>query len=149
MRADYQLRVALPDVATYFTLAIRLKGAGEQDNAVSGLFQNAARRKIMLLRQNLRGSHERDLEPILNGDDRSLEANDRLARTDISLQQTPHGIRLLHVSSDFLKHPLLRGRGMKGQDFLYRSAHALIELESDSGLRFLLPPFQLQSQLDK
>ena len=72
--ADDQLRVALGDVAADFALAVFFERSGEQDDAVSGVFQNAAGGKIMLLRQNFGGRHERDLVSIFHGDDGSLES---------------------------------------------------------------------------
>ena len=51
----------------------------------------------MLLREDFRGSHQSDLIPVLHGNDGSLEGNDGFAGTDISLEKSPHGSRLLHV----------------------------------------------------
>ena len=103
----------------------------------------------MLLSQNLSRSHQRDLVPVLDRDNRRFETYNRLARSHIALQQTPHGIRLLHIRGNLLKHTLLGSRRMKRQDFLDRSTNATIQAERDSSLRLLLPAFKLQSQLNK
>ena len=103
----------------------------------------------MLLRQNLSRCHERNLISILNGDDRCLETHDRLARPDVSLQETTHGIKLFHIGGNLFQHPLLGGGGVKRKNLLDGRAHPIIELESDPGLRFQLPPLQFQSQLHK
>ncbi len=100
VRADDELRISLRDVAADFALAIGFERAGQQDNAISGILQNSARGKIMLLGENFRGRHQCNLAAIFNRDDRRLKADDGFAGTDISLQQTPHGIRLLHVAGD-------------------------------------------------
>ncbi len=95
----------------------------------------------MLLRQNLRRRHQRDLVAVFDGNDRRLEADNGLPRSHLPLQQTPHGIRLLHVRSNFLQYPLLCGRGMKGQYLLDRRSHPIIEAERYPGLGFLLAAF--------
>ncbi len=147
--ADDQLRVALGDVAADFAFAIFFHRTGEQDDPVSGVFQNAAGGKIMLLGQDFGGRHQRDLVSIFHGDDGSLEGHDGLARSHIALQQTPHGGRLLHVGGNFLEHALLRRGGMEGQNLLDGFARPVVQLERDSGLRLLLAAFEFESQLQK
>ena len=149
MGSDHQLGIALGDVAANLALAVFFQGAGQQHDAVSGIFQNPARGKIVLLRQNFSRRHERNLIPVFHGDDCSLKSHDRFARSHVSLQQPPHGKRLLHVGGDFLQHPLLRRRGMERKDLLDGFAHAVVQAERDSGLGFLLAAFELESQLQK
>ena len=149
MRADHELRVSLRDVAADFALAVGFQRAGQQDDAVSGILQNSARGKIMLLRENFRGRHQRHLITIFDGDDRRLKTDNGFSRPHISLQQTPHGIRLLHVVGDLFQDSLLRRRGMKGQNFLDRLPHPIVQAKRDSGLRLLLASLEFQSQLDK
>ena len=55
----------------------------------------------------------------------------------------------MHVGRDFLEHALLGRRGMERQDLLDRLAGAIVQAERDSGLRLLLPPFELEAQLEK
>ena len=94
----------------------------------------------MLLRKNLRGRHQRHLAAVLDGDDRRLEPHDRLTRTHVTLQQTPHRIRLFHIRRNLFQHALLRCRGMKGQNLLDCGPHPVVQLKRDSGLRLLLAP---------
>jgi len=49
------------------------------------------RRKIMLLRQNFGGRHERDLVAVFNGDDRGLEGHNGFARSHVALQRRRMG----------------------------------------------------------
>ena len=126
---------ALRNVAADFALAVGLQRAGQQDDAVSRILQNSARGKIMLLRENFRGRHQRHLATVFDGDDRCLKTDNGFPRAYVSLQQTPHGMRLLHVIGNLFQHPLLRRCGMEGQNFLDRLAHAVIQAKSDSGLR--------------
>ena len=79
MGADDQLRIALGDVAADFALAVFFHRAGQEDDPVSGIFQNSAGGKIMLLGQDFGGRHERDLISIFHGDDGRLEGHDGLA----------------------------------------------------------------------
>ena len=149
MRADDELRISLRDMAADFALAVALQRAGQQDDAVSRILQNSARGKIMLLRQNLRRRHQRDLITIFDGDDGCLKADDGLPRTHVSLQQTPHGMRLLHVVGDLFQHPLLRGCRMKWQNFLDRLPHPVVQAKNDACLRLLLAALELESQFDE
>ena len=80
----------------------------------------------MLLREDFRGSHQSDLIPVLHGNDGSLEGNDGFAGTDISLEKSPHGSRLLHVRSDLLKHSFLSGCRMERQDLLDSRSNLLV-----------------------
>ena len=89
----------------------------------------------MLLRKNLGGRHQRHLVAVFDGDDRRLKADDGFPRAHISLQQTPHGMRLLHVIGDLFQHPLLRRRGMKRQNLLDRLAHPVVQAKGNSGFR--------------
>jgi len=74
------------DVAADVAFAVLFQRAGQQHDAVTGAFQNLPCGKIMLLRQNFRWSHQRDLIAVLNGDNRGLERHNRLARSHIALQ---------------------------------------------------------------
>ena len=79
MSADDQLRVALGDVAANFALAIFFHRTGQEDDPVSGMFQNSAGGKIMLLGQDFGRCHERDLISIFHGNNGCLEGHDGLA----------------------------------------------------------------------
>ena len=149
VRANHQLCVALRDVPSHFALAIRFQRARQQDDAVPGILQNSPRRKIMLLRQDLGRRHQRHLATILDRDNRRLEPHNRLARSHISLQQTPHGIRLLHVRGNLFQHPLLRRSGMKRQNLLDRRPHPVVQPECDPRLRLLLAPLQFHPEFDE
>ena len=46
----------------------------------------------MLLRQNFRGRHERDVKTALEGHQRSATGHERFARTDITLQEPAHRV---------------------------------------------------------
>ena len=149
VRSDHKLRVALRNVTPHVALSVQLERAGEQHDAVTGLFQNLPCRKIMLLRQNLGRRHERDLIAVFDSDDRGLESDNRFARADIALQQTPHRVRRLHVGRNLLEYALLRRRRMKGQNLLDRLPRGIVDLERNTGLRFLLAAPQLQPQFDE
>src|SRR5580658_1370154 len=149
VRPDDELSVASRNVATHITLAVWFERPGQEHNAVAGAFQNLASGKIMLLRQNLGRSHQCDLTAIFHGDNRGLKGHKGFARPHVALEQTPHGAWRLHISRDFLQHPLLRCRRMKRQYFLNRFANAIVELKNNSGLRFLLPPPEFETKLDE
>ena len=102
VRTDNKLRVPLRDVPPHVAFAILFQRARQQHNAVSSPFQDLASGKVMLLRQNFRRSHQRDLVAVFNGDDRGLKRDNRLPRSHIALQQPPHRRRRLHVGGNFL-----------------------------------------------
>src|SRR5258705_13969032 len=99
----------------------------------------------MLLRQDFRRRHECDLATVLDGDNRGLEGHDCLSRPHVSLQQPPHGIWLFHVGGDFLQDAFLCSRWMEWQNLLDRLASAILQSESNAGLRSQLPPTELQT----
>ncbi len=103
----------------------------------------------MLLCQDFRRRHQRNLVSVFHGDNGGFEGHDRLARAHIALQQATHGKRFFHIGSDLFQHPLLRPRGMERKNFFYRGAHAIIQPERDAGLCLLLAAFQLESELDE
>ena len=57
MRSDYKLRTALGDVAANFAFAVVFQRTSQEDDAVSRRLEDAARGKIMLLRENLGRGH--------------------------------------------------------------------------------------------
>ena len=144
MRADDQLCVSLSNVAADFALAVALERTSQQNNPIPGGLENLSSRKVVLLGQNLRRSHERNLVSVFDSDDGGFEGHKRLAGAHIALQQTAHGIRLFHVRGDFFEGSLLRSCGMEGQNSLDRLTHAILQLEFNSRLRLLLTPLQFE-----
>ena len=147
--ADHQLGVALRDVPAGVALAVLLHGAGQQHDAVAGLFQDSPRRKVVLGRQNLRRRHHRHLVAVLHGDDGGFEGHDRLARAHVALQQPSHGRRLPHVVGNFLQHAFLGGGRMEWQDVFQRLADARVDAEADSRQAAHAAALQLQTQFEK
>ena len=61
----------------------------------------------MLLGEDFRRRHERDLQPVLHRDERGHQCHDRLAGTDVSLEQPVHRLDALHVADDLGNRLLL------------------------------------------
>src|ERR1700758_1571922 len=102
----------------------------------------------MLLSQNFRRRHERDLVAVLDHDRRSLQSHDRLSAADIPLQQPVHRLAALEVARDFRQHALLRTRGLEGKNPFERLSNSgLPDTERDAGLFLRLLPAQRQTQL--
>ena len=123
--------------------------AGQQHDAVAGLFQDSPRRQVVLGRQNLRRRHHRHLVAVLHGDDGGFESDDGLARADVALQQAPHGRRLTHVVGNFLQHALLGGGRVEWQDAFQRLADGRIDAEAYSRQAAHAAALQLQPQFEK
>src|SRR5438105_4311637 len=132
MRADYQLGVALCDVPSRRAFAIFFERAGEQNYAVSVVFEQLARGEIVLRGQDFGGSHKRGLVSVLNGDDGGFERNQRFARAYIALQQAAHGNRRLHVSRNFTQHFLLRASRTKREKTLNGLANRVVQGERNA-----------------
>ncbi len=62
----------------------------------------------MLLREDLRGDHERPLVAVLDRDQQGEQRDDRLPRADVPLEQAIHGVRRPQVRADLPQHLLLR-----------------------------------------
>src|SRR6267143_7319432 len=149
MRADDQLSVALGNVTADFVLAVLLERAGQQYDPIPRVFQNSSSGEVMLLREDFRGRHQCGLVPILNRNDGSLERDNRLPGPDVALQQTPHGIRLLHVASDLFQNALLRAGRVEGQNLLDGGTNPVVQTERDTRLRFHLPALEFEAELDE
>ena len=149
MSSDDELSVPLRDVAADRAFAILFERAREQNDPVSGSLQDLPGREVMLLRQDFCRRHKGDLISIFDRDDASLKRDNRLAGTDIPLEQPSHWKGRLHVSRDFLEHALLRAGRMKWQYLLYRFADAGPDVEGDAGARSLLAPLEFQAKFDE
>jgi hypothetical protein len=103
----------------------------------------------VLLRKDLGGRHQRDLVAVLDGDDGGFEGNDGFSGADVTLQQAPHGIGLLHVGGDLFQDALLRTGRVKRKNLLDGFANPVIQTEGDSGLCFHLTPLEFEAQFDE
>src|SRR5437660_6707693 len=103
----------------------------------------------MLLRQDLSRRHQSDLVSIFDGDNSRLERDNRLAGSDIPLQQPAHRKGLLQISDNFFQYAFLRGGGMKRQDFFDRFACTGADLEGNSRTRSLFAPLEFKAEFDK
>ena len=103
----------------------------------------------MLLRQDLSRRHQSDLVSIFDGDNSRLEGDNRLAGSDIPLQQPAHREGRLQISDNFFQYAFLCGGGMKRQDFFDRFACTGADLEGNSRTRSLFAPLELKAELDK
>ena len=84
----------------------------------------------MLGSENFRGSHERHLIAVLDGDRCGFERDDCLAASHVAFEQTVHRIWLLEIVRDFREDALLRSRRLEGEntfqsrpDFIFANAH--------------------------
>ena len=113
--ANHDLGIA----AFYFTNCrapcLPIPTAFQQDRREAERGEEPAHRKVVLLRQDLGGNHQRSLVAGPTRDHHGLQGHHRLATPDIPLNQTIHGQTACHVSRDFRRHALLRLREAKRQ----------------------------------
>ncbi len=69
----------------------------------------------MLLGEDLRGRHERGLPAVLGSADGGKGGNYRLARSDVSLQQSQHGNVAGEILQHLAKHSALGAGQLKSQ----------------------------------
>ena len=69
----------------------------------------------MLFGQDLRGCHKRSLETGFDGEEHRGNCHNRLAGTDVSLEQTVHWLSLRQIAAHFLDHPCLSTREIEWQ----------------------------------
>jgi hypothetical protein len=122
--------------------------SGEQRHAEPRRLEEAADGDEMLLGENLSRRHERHLEAILHRDQGGHQRDDGLAGADVSLQQSIHRLRPLHVVHNFGDYLFL----IAGQLERQHAACRFPDLVGDHDrprlpLPFRLPPTQHQAEL--
>ena len=95
--------------------------------------QEFPQRPGVLLGEQLCGGHEHSLAVILHRQQHGEQGNDRLARANVSHQQTVHPLRGRHVSSDFANHPPLPSGQLEWE--------CVLELGREVFLQFMLHAF--------
>ena len=98
----------------------------------------------MLAGQNFGGSEHRHLIAILDGNHSGFRRDDGFAAAHVALQQPVHGARRRHILRDLAQHTLLRAGGFEGQHGFDALAHAIVQLEGDTGREARLVPLQGQ-----
>ena len=93
---DLTGREALGDLSSL----ARANRAGQERAAYSELFEERRETVRVLGCEDFGRRHERHLPARLEGDHCSERRNRGLARTDVSLEQAPHGTRLRQIGSD-------------------------------------------------
>ena len=83
--------------------------------------------EVVLLGQDFGRRHEGDLQAVLHRDERRHQRDDRLARSDVALQQPVHRLRPLHVGDDLADDGLL----IAGQLERQHPPHRLADLVGD------------------
>ncbi len=104
VRPDDELRFAAHDSALRLAFGGGVERACEEGDFIGlagagrdSVCEEFARGEVVLCGEDLRGGHERDLVAVLDGDERGLHRDDRLAGADIALQEAAHGLGAAHV----------------------------------------------------
>ena len=108
--ADDDLRLALDFEVIAFVTITR-----SQRDANSQRLQPAPECQIMLLCQNLRGSHQRSLATRADGQQHGRHRHEGFPGTHVALQQPVHRPGHPHVGEDFPDRTLLRLREIEGK----------------------------------
>src|SRR6185437_11660053 len=105
--------------------------------------------EIVLSREDFRGSHERGLVSVLDGNHCRFKRDESFARSNIALQQAAHGNRCLHVCGDLSQDFLLRGGWAEGEKPLNGRAHAIIQLVADPCAPAEVAALEFQADFEK
>ena len=92
-----------------------LQAGGQQRHADAERLQQPAKRREVLLGENLRRRHHRRLVPRLHRRAYRQRGHHGLAGADVPLQQPVHRVRRGHVAADVVPHAFLRRRQREGQ----------------------------------
>ncbi len=132
VRADDELRFAGADAVESRGFFGGFQAADEELDAITAAFEYATGGKKMLHGENFRGSHERGLASVFDGDNRSLQGDDRFAAADVALEKTVHGRGLFEVGGDFGQDAFLGGGGLERENALKSFANVFFaEAEGD------------------
>ena len=102
----------------------------------------------MLRGKNLRGRHQRRLVAVLDGYQHGLQGHNRLAGSDIALQQAPHrdGLRMSATISPSVR--FCAAVGMKRQHLADGFAHLVVRCKRDARPLAHAAAFQFQPELE-
>ena len=92
---------------------LRRQRAGKPRDAHAQAFEPQRQLAVVLLGEDFRRRHERDLLARFDGLQRGQRRDDRLAGADVALQQPLHRRRALQVMRDLAPHALLRARQLE------------------------------------
>jgi hypothetical protein len=103
----------------------------------------------VLLGEDLGWRHEGDLQAVLHREHRRQQRHDRLARSDVALQEPVHRLRPLHVFADVLQCLPLPRSQMERQDGSHRLADPVVHLDGEPfALGICLAAPQQQANLE-
>ena len=120
---DDDLRVPLLDAAHRGPALGGRHRSGQDLHAVAPPREQRREAPVMLLGEDLGGRHQRRLSSVLDRHQHRQQGDDRLARADISLQETAHRPGRGQVGDDLLEDLLLRAREVEGQHGRQLRAH--------------------------
>ena len=119
MRTDRDLDLTPFQETIDLLFPFRADFSGQQCHGQTKLLGQRRQRPVMLLGQEFRRGHESHLVAAIEGGQGRKEGHDRLARANIPLDQTVHGVGSGHIPKNRLNHPIL-GRGqLKRQNAIY------------------------------
>ena len=106
----------------------------------------------MLVRQDLRGRHQRRIEPAFQRHQRRARRHRGFARAHVALQQSPHGMHPAHVRADLPQYFRLRAGKLKiqfGEEWLYQMIIAGTRQRLRDQFKFFASPLYLHLQGDE
>jgi hypothetical protein len=127
MGSDHELNPTIFDVFQLIAPSGGRCGAGDERDAKARALQQPRDVGEVLLGENFRRRHERDLESVLHGDNGGQQRDDRFSGTDVSLQQAVHRRRPLQVLDDLLERLPLAAREPEWQNAAGRLTNPIVD----------------------
>ena len=131
MRANHELNRSGGDFRELVPPRRRGGRPGQQRDAKPRRLQQPRQRHEVLLRQNFGRRHERHLLAILHRHQRGEQGDDRLARSDVALQEPVHRLRPLQVFDNLLEGLSLPRRQAERQHAPDRFADPIVDVCGD------------------
>ena len=114
VRADHQMRGAARESSHAGRPIGLVRRARQQPQGDLASLQHARQHAMMLLRQDLGGSHQRGLMPVRHREQHGVRGDGGLAASDVALEQSVHRVRLAKIGGDLGDHAVLLARESKG-----------------------------------
>ena len=129
VRADEEVDAAAGERVEDLRPGLALHAARQELGAEARLAEDAEDRREVLLGEDLGRGHERRLPAALGREDGREDGDDRLAASDVALEEPPHRAPGAEVFADLPDHALLRGRERERQGFPQARADRVVGRE--------------------
>ncbi len=150
VRSDHHVERASTQLRLHLAALLGRRAAGEQRHAEPRRLEQPPDVDVVLLGEDFGRGHEGHLEPVFHGDDGGHQRHDRLAGSDVPLQEPVHRRGAFHVGDDLGDDLLLVVGEPERQDAAHRRADLVGDLHRTRlQIGFRAPLAQDQPELEE